>query len=59
MKSNSNLLLLRSETRTTGYLAVDDQDTLNKPGADGGTRNDASRGYNEDPVRFQIGAIMQ
>lgn len=43
----------------TIYLVVDDQNTLNKPSADGGTRNDASKGYNEDPVRFQISVTVQ
>lgn len=40
-------------------LTVDDQNSLNKTTAEGGGRNDAGIGYNEQPLTFQITVIVQ
>jgi hypothetical protein len=35
-------------------LTVDDQNAANKPAGEGGSRNDALRGYNDEPLRFSV-----
>jgi hypothetical protein len=40
-------------------LVVDDQGGANKPDDEVGTRDDAMRGYNDEPLRFSITVIVQ